>query len=375
MTPSATKTGIKPAREDAAHMRAALALARRALGTTWPNPAVGSVLVKDGTVIARGATAPGGRPHAEAVALAAAGEAARGATAYVSLEPCAHHGRTPPCADALAAAGVARVVYAVEDPDPRTKGGGAGALIRANVAVEDGVLAEEAAEINAGFFLRVREGRPLVTFKTATSLDGRIAAAGGRSQWITGEAARAATHALRANHDAVMIGASTLAADDPMLTVRLLGLPVRPPVRIAVAGRAMVAAGRRLFASLDAGPVWLVLAEGTAPPRDLPAGVEIVTVAAGALGRPDPSAMLQELGRRGLTRVLVEGGARLAGALMKAGLVDRIAWFRAPLALGGDGVPALEPLGIADPNHAPRWRRIDSRTLGTDTLETFAALR
>ena len=356
-------------------MRAALALARRALGATWPNPAVGCVLVKDGIVVARGATAPGGRPHAEAVALAAAGTAARGATAYVSLEPCAHHGRTPPCADALAAAGVARVVYAVEDPDPRTKGGGAGALIRANVAVEDGVLADEASEINAGFFLRVREGRPLVTFKTATSLDGRIAAAGGRSQWITGEAARAAAHALRANHDAVMIGASTLAADDPLLTVRLPGQPVRPPVRIAVAGRAMVAAGRKLFASLDAGPVWLVLAEGTAPPRDLPPGVEIVSVAAGALGRPDPRAMLLEFGRRGLTRVLVEGGARLAGALMRAGLVDRIAWFRAPLVLGGDGVPALEALGIADPNDAPRWRRLDMRTLGADTLETFAALR
>jgi diaminohydroxyphosphoribosylaminopyrimidine deaminase/5-amino-6-(5-phosphoribosylamino)uracil reductase len=353
-------------------MRAALALARRALGTTWPNPAVGCVLVKDGVVIARGATASGGRPHAEAVAIAAAGASARGATAYVSLEPCAHHGRTPPCADALADAGVARVVYAVEDPDPRTKGGGAGALIAANIAVEDGVLAAEAAELNAGFFLRVREGRPLVTLKTATSLDGRIAAAGGKSQWITGEAARAAAHALRAQNDAVMIGASTLAADDPLLTVRLPGLPLRPPVRIAVAGRAMVAAGRRLFASLDAGPVWLVLADGTSPPRDLPSGVEIVTVAAGPLGRPDPHAMLAELGRRGLTRVLVEGGARLAGALMKAGLVDRIAWFRAPLALGGDGVPALEPLGIADPNAAPRWKCIDTRRIGADTLDVLA---
>jgi diaminohydroxyphosphoribosylaminopyrimidine deaminase/5-amino-6-(5-phosphoribosylamino)uracil reductase len=172
-----------------------------------------------------------------------------------------------------------------------------------------------------------------------------------------------------------MIGASTLAADDPLLTVRLPGLPARPPVRIAVAGRAMVAAGRRLFASLDAGPVWLVLAEGTAPPRDLPAGVEIVGVAAGPLGRPDPRAMLLELGRRGLTRVLVEGGARLAGALMKAGLVDRIAWFRAPLALGGDGVSALEPLGIADPAAAAKWRRIDTRRVGADQLETYAVLR
>lgn len=356
-------------------MRGALALARRALGTTWPNPAVGCVLVKDGTVIARACTAPGGRPHAEAAAIAAAGEAARGAAAYVSLEPCAHHGQTPPCAEALAAAGVARVVYAVDDPDPRTSGRGGAILAQAGVAVESGVLAAEAAELNAGFFMRVRAGRPLVTLKTATSLDGRIAAAGGKSQWITGEAARAAAHALRAQHDAVMIGASTLAADDPRLTVRLPGLPVRPPVRIAVAGRAMVAAGRRLFASLDAGPVWLVLAEGTAPPRDLPAGVEVIAVAAGPQGRPDPQAMLAELGGRGLTRVLVEGGARLAGALVKAGLVDRIAWFRAPLLMGGDGVPALEPLGVADPAAAPNWRRIDTRRIGPDLLETYAALR
>jgi diaminohydroxyphosphoribosylaminopyrimidine deaminase / 5-amino-6-(5-phosphoribosylamino)uracil reductase len=357
-------------------MRAALALARRALGTTWPNPAVGCVLVKDGgagaLVVARGATESGGRPHAEAVALAAAGAAARGATAYVSLEPCAHQGRAGPCAEALVSAGVARVVYAVEDPDPRTKGAGAAALKKAGIAAEGGVLADEAAELNAGFFTRIREGRPLVTFKTATSLDGRIAAAGGRSQWITGEAARAAAHALRAQHDAIMIGASTLAADDPLLTVRLPGLPRRPPVRIAVAGRAMVAAGRRLFASLDAGPVWLVLADGTAPPRDLPAGVEIITVAAGPLGRPDPNAMLAELGRRGLTRLLVEGGARLAGALMKAGLIDRIAWFRAPLALGGDGVPALEPLGIADPAAAATWRLLGSRQIGVDTLDVLA---
>jgi diaminohydroxyphosphoribosylaminopyrimidine deaminase/5-amino-6-(5-phosphoribosylamino)uracil reductase len=360
---------------DIAFMRGALALARRALGTTWPNPAVGCVLVKDGAIVARGATAAGGRPHAEAAALAVAGASARGASAYVSLEPCAHHGQTPPCAGALAAAGLARVVYAVDDPDPRTNGSGAAALAAAGIVVERGVLAEEAAELNAGFFMRVREGRPLVTFKTATSLDGRIAAPGGRSQWITGEPARAAAHALRARHDAVMIGATTLAADDPMLTVRLPGLPARPPVRIVVAGRAMVAAGRRLFASLDQGPVWLVMAEGTAPPRDLPAGVEIVSVTAGAQGRPDPVMMLAELGRRGLTRVLVEGGARLAGALAKAGLIDRIVWFRAPLVLGGDGVPALDPLGITDPSSAHKWQRIDGRQLGVDVVEAYAAQR
>jgi len=356
-------------------MQGALALARRALGETWPNPAVGCVLVKNGVVVGRGRTAPGGRPHAEAAALAAAGAAARGATAYVTLEPCAHHGKTPPCAQALIDAGVARVVYAVDDPDPRVNGGGAAMLAKAGITCARGVRAAEAEVVNAGFFMRVVEGRPLVTLKIATSLDGRIAAAGGRSQWITSEAARAAAHALRAQHDAVMIGATTLAADDPMLTVRLPGLPLRPPVRIAVAGRALVAAGRKLFASLEAGPVWLVLAEGAAPPRDLPSGVELVTVGAGAHGRPDPRAMLAELGNRGLTRLLVEGGARLAGALVRAGLVDRVVWFRAPTVLGGDGVPALDPLGVSDPAQSPKWRQLEQRPVGADVMETYLALR
>ncbi|MCW5772257.1 MAG: bifunctional diaminohydroxyphosphoribosylaminopyrimidine deaminase/5-amino-6-(5-phosphoribosylamino)uracil reductase RibD [Rhodospirillaceae bacterium] len=356
-------------------MRAALALAQRSLGTTWPNPAVGCVLARDGIVVGRGRTAPGGRPHAETEALAAAGGRARGATAYVSLEPCAHHGQTPPCAEALIGAGVARVVFAMQDPDPRVNGGGGAMLAKAGIAVASGVCANEAAELNAGFLLRMREGRPLVTLKVATTLDGRIAAVGGRSQWITGATARAAAHLLRARHDAVLVGATTLAADDPLLTVRLPGLPERPPLRIVVAGRAMVAAGRRLFASLDEGPVWLVLAAGNAPPRDLPAGIEIVSVPGGPMGRPDPAAMLAEFGRRGLTRILVEGGAKMAGALVRAGLVDRIAWFRAASLMGGDGVPALDPLGVGDPAAAPRWRRLDQRPVGTDVMETYAALR
>lgn len=356
-------------------MAGALALARRANGETWPNPAVGCVLVKDGAVIGRGRTVAGGRPHAETEALAVAGAAARGATAYVTLEPCAHHGRTPPCAQALIDAGVARVVYAIDDPDPRVNGGGAAMIAQAGIACERGLGAAEAEAVNAGFFMRVVEKRPLVTLKIATSLDGRIAAAGGKSQWITGEAARAAAHALRASHDAVMVGATTLAADDPMLTVRLPGRPARPPVRIAVAGRALVAAGRKLFTSPEAGPVWLILPEGAAPPRDLPPHVEIVTVAAAAHGRPDPRAMMAELGNRGLTRILVEGGARIAGALAREGLIDRIAWFRAPILLGGDGVPAFDPLGVADPAQGSKWRRVEQHLVGTDVMETYMALR
>jgi diaminohydroxyphosphoribosylaminopyrimidine deaminase/5-amino-6-(5-phosphoribosylamino)uracil reductase len=356
-------------------MRGALALARRVLGTTWPNPAVGCVLVRDGAVIARGRTGVGGRPHAEAVALDAAGAGARGATAYVTLEPCAHHGQTPPCAEALARAGVARVVFAVGDPDPRVDGRGHSQLAQAGIAVTSGVLQAEAADLNAGFFMRIRAGRPLVTLKTATTLDGRIAPHGGRRQWITGTPARAAAHALRARHDAIMVGATTLAADDPLLTVRLAGLPERPPVRIVVAGRALVAAGRRLFASVASGPVWLVAAAGTVVPRDLPAEVEVITVPEGEHGRPDPAAMLAELGRRGITSVLVEGGARLAGALARANLIDRVVWFRAPLVMGGDAVPVLDPLGLAETAFAPKWHRLDTRSIGADVMETYVVQR
>src|SRR5689334_20006331 len=218
---------------DLRSMRAALALARRGLGTVWPNPAVGCVIVSDGRVVGRGWTQPGGRPHGETEALRRAGEAARRATAYVSLEPCCHWGKTPPCVDALIAAGVRRVVVALEDPDPRVAGRGIARLRDAGVEVETGVCTEEAAEINAGFFCRLRLGRPLVTLKLATSLDGRIATRSGESQWITGPPARERSHLLRATHDAILVGTETVIADDPQLTCRLPGLADRSPVRVA----------------------------------------------------------------------------------------------------------------------------------------------
>jgi len=222
-------------------MRAALALARRSLGRTWPNPAVGCVIMRDSRVIARGRTQEGGRPHAEADAIAHARESLKGATVYVTLEPCSHHGRTPPCADALVAAGVARVVSALEDPDPRVKGQGHARLKAAGIAVEVGEGAAQAAEINAGFLLRVREGRPLFHLKLASSLDGRIATASGESKWITGEAARADGQRLRATHDAILIGAATAVADDPELTCRLPGLAGRSPIRIVLDSKARLA--------------------------------------------------------------------------------------------------------------------------------------
>ena len=358
-------------------MRAALALARRSLGTTWPNPAVGCVMVRDGQVLARGRTRDGGRPHAEADAIAQAaqaGQSLKGATAYVTLEPCSHHGRTPPCADALVAAGIARVVSALEDPDPRVKGQGHARLKAAGLVVEIGEGAVQAAEINAGFLLRVREGRPLFHLKMAGSLDGRIATASGESKWITGEAARRDGHRLRATHDAILVGAATAEADDPELTCRLPGLGARSPVRIVLDSQARLSTRSKLAASARVTPVWLVCTK--AAPADRrealsEVGVEIVEVDSSGEGRIDVLAAARALGARGLTRVLVEGGGQVAASFLKAGLVDGISSYRAGLVLGGDGRSAVGGLDFARLGYAPRFRLVSARQLQGDTLETW----
>lgn len=358
---------------DIAHMRAALALARRGLGSAWPNPAVGCVLVKDGVVVGRGWTQPGGRPHGETEALARAGAAARGATAYVSLEPCCHWGKTPPCTDALIAAGVARVVVPIEDPDPRVSGRGIARVQDAGIEVSTGVLAEDAASLNEGFFSRIKNGRPLVTVKLASTLDGRIATAAGESRWITGERARQRAHLLRARHDAVMVGSNTVLADDPELTCRLPGLADRSPVRIVVDGRLRVPLTAQIVAGAQRIPTWFVTLKGDAPERHQAfreCGVELIEVER-AGETVDLAAALEELGRRGLTRVLVEGGAKLAAALLRAELVDYVAWFRAPRLIGGDGVPAVTAFGIDRLAATPRFERIGAETLDEDVLETF----
>lgn len=358
-------------------MRAALALARRSLGSTWPNPAVGCVIVQDGQVISRGRTRDGGRPHAEADAIAEAARAGlslNGATAFVTLEPCSHHGRTPPCADALVAAGIARVVSALEDPDPRVMGQGHARLKAAGIAVEVGEGGADAAEINAGFLLRVREGRPLFHLKIAGSLDGRIATASGESQWITGEAARRDGHRLRAIHDAILVGAATAAADDPELTCRLPGLAARSPVRIVLDSQARLSPTSRLATSARRTPVWLVCTNAApAARREALAalGVEIVEVERASDGRIDVLAAARALGLRGLTRVLVEGGGQVAAAFLKAGLVDRISSYRAGLVLGEDGRSAVGGLEFARLSSAPRFRLVSARSLQGDTLETW----
>lgn len=323
----------------------ALRLARRGLGNVWPNPAVGCVIVAAGRVVGRGWTQPGGRPHAERMALDAAGKAARGATAYVTLEPCAHHGRAPPCADALVAAGVARVVSALTDPDPRVAGRGHARLRAAGIEVVEGVRSAPAAELQRGFLSRVTLGRPMVTLKLATSFDGRIATAAGESRWITGEAARRHVHLLRLAHDAVMVGAGTARADLPALNVRGFG-PVRQPVRVVIANAPIPALPPE---GPDHGPLWV-----------LPGPVE---------------AVLAELGRRGLTRVFCEGGGQLAAALLAAGLVDELVGYTAGVVLGGDGRAAVAPLALGALAEAPRFRLAETRALGGDVFHRWLALR
>ena len=249
--------------DDTSHMRSALALARRGLGNTWPNPSVGCVIVRNNRVVGRAVTAPGGRPHAEPQALAMAGASARGATAYVTLEPCCHHGRTPPCTDALIGAGIARVVIAARDPDPRVNGQGVAKLRAAGIAVEEGVLAGEAAEILAGFHQRTTTGRPLVTLKLASTLDGRIATHSGESRWITGEPARRAAHVLRGRHDAILVGVGTVIADDPDLTCRLPGFRPTRIVRVVADSHLRTSMTSRLVATARETPTWMLIRHGT----------------------------------------------------------------------------------------------------------------
>jgi diaminohydroxyphosphoribosylaminopyrimidine deaminase / 5-amino-6-(5-phosphoribosylamino)uracil reductase len=358
---------------DAGWMRTALGLARRGLGRVWPNPAVGCVVVSGTRSVGRGWTQPGGRPHAESMALAEAGGRARGATAYVSLEPCAHHGRTPPCTDALIAAGIARVVVPMSDPDPRVSGRGRAALEAAGIAVDTGCLEAEAAALNAGFLMRIARGRPMLTLKLATSLDGRIATRSGESRWITGPLARRAVHLMRAQSDAVLVGAGTARADDPRLDVRDLGIAATP-VRAVVAGGLALPLDSRLARSARHQPLWLCHHPEAEPRRrDVWAqtGAELIEVPFDTEGHLDLAAMLRRLGTRGLTRVLCEGGGRLAGALLAADMVDEIVAHTAGLAIGEEGVAGVGPIGTASLALAPRFRLVSTARLGSDVASRW----
>lgn len=355
---------------DEIYMRAALVLARRGLGMVWPNPSVGCVIVNGGHIVGRGWTQPGGRPHAETEALHQAGAAASDACVYVTLEPCNHFGQTPPCTSALLEAGVSRVVSAMEDPDARTAGGGHARLREGGIEVLTDVLRDEAVSVNAGFLSRVHSGRPLVTLKTATTLDGKIAAANGASQWITGPEARTRGHLLRATNDAIMIGIGTALADAPSLTCRIAGLEDRSPVRIVMDSKLHLPLASTLVKSAREIPTWIVTTgHAPNPERFIERGVEIIQIDPDSTGRPDLTATLDALGQRGLTRLLVEGGGGLAAAFMRNALVDRLVWFRSASVMGADGIAAVADYGVTHPDQAAAFERVEAVAVGTDVME------
>ena len=358
-------------------MRSALTLARRGLGVAWPNPAVGCILVRQDLgdrVVGRGWTQPGGRPHAETKALGRAGSLAQGATAYVTLEPCDHEGETPPCTQALIAAGIVRAVMAFEDPDPRVSGKGIKRLQEAGIDTATGLCGDEARFLNAGFIMRVTQGRPLFTLKTATTLDGRVATAKGQSKWITGALARTFAHGLRADHDAIMIGIGTALTDEPALTCRLPGMEEKSPLRIIVDSQLRLPPGSSLAKTAKEIPTWVITAPG--PDKDkkkaLEAqGIQVIEAEKADNGRPDLDWVAAELGRRGLTRVIVESGGELAAALVKRDLIDRLAWFRSPKLIGDDGRGAVAAFGIDSVAQAPTFIRDSIFDAGQDVLETY----
>ncbi|MFP7570007.1 bifunctional diaminohydroxyphosphoribosylaminopyrimidine deaminase/5-amino-6-(5-phosphoribosylamino)uracil reductase RibD [Marivita sp. S2033] len=361
--------------DDEHYMDRALELGRRGLGNTWPNPAVGCVLVRDNRIVGEGWTQPGGTPHAETQALAMAGTLAQGATAYVTLEPCAHHGKTPPCTDALIDAGVSRVVAPFDDRDPRVAGQGFDQLRAAGIEVTTGIATLAAAEHHAGFFHSIELGRPLLTLKLATSLDGRIATASGDSQWITGPEARAHVHNLRASNDAVMVGAGTVRADDPLLTVRGRNVP-KQPVRIVVTRRLDLPRDGNLAHTIPDAPLWLCHGED-APSEARHAwqtlGAKLVQVP--PIGRQlDIAAMIQALGDAGLTRVFCEGGGELAASLLHADVVDRLELHMGGVIIGAEGRPALGALGLDRLSDAPRFALRSVRQIGDDVVQSWSRL-
>jgi diaminohydroxyphosphoribosylaminopyrimidine deaminase / 5-amino-6-(5-phosphoribosylamino)uracil reductase len=361
---------------DQRFMELALTLGRRGQGRTWPNPAVGAVVVKDGVILGRGWTQPGGRPHAEPEALGRAGEAARGATLYVTLEPCSHVGKSPPCADAVIAAGIARVVSAIEDPNPQVAGQGHARLRAAGIAVDIGLGAAEAARDHAGHFRRVRDQRPHVILKLAISSDDKIAAAGNKPVAISGEAARARVHLLRAQCDAILVGIGTVLADDPLLTCRLPGMEARSPVRVVLDRALRIPGTSRLVHTARATPLWVMtssLAEAPAAMKLGAAGAQVIRVAT-ASGPPpglDLPGVLHELAEKGITRLLVEGGARVASSFVAAGLVDEVWLLRGSDPIGADGVPALDALPLSVLTGSPMFKRRASESLQKDTLTIY----
>lgn len=352
-------------RQDENYMRHALTLARRGLGCVWPNPAVGCVIVRDGVIVGRGWTQPGGRPHAEPEALVQAGELARGADVYVTLEPCAHQGQTPPCARALIDAGVARVVVACGDPDERVSGRGVAMLREAGIEVVEGVCSEEAQALNAGFILRVEQGRPFVTLKTATSLDGKVALRNGESKWITGELARRHVHLERSKHDAVLVGIETVLRDDPALTTRLDGYD-HVPVRVVLDSDLRFPMDAKMLQGASRDPLWIVCKKGNYSSDLEEVGAVIVSVK-----DMEIEMILHALAERGVTRLFVEGGAQVHTSFVRSGLYDQMLCYRAAKVMGDDARGAFSALDMIAMRDIYSMERQKTLSLGEDLLEIY----
>lgn len=352
-------------------MQRALDLAAKGLGRTSPNPAVGAVIVRGGRVIGEGFHRRAGLPHAEVEALRQLNGTARGATLYVNLEPCSHHGRTPPCTDALIAAGLQRVVVGMTDPNPLVRGRGLRRLRRAGIEVKTGVLRERCERLNEDFAVFIRTGRPLVTLKLAASLDGRIATASGDSQWISNAASRRLVHELRNRADAVLVGAETVRADDPRLTCRVRG--GRDPLRVILDGRLTISPQARVCTQRSTAPTLIVTTEESGRGEKKTAlerqGVEVLCLP-GELGRVRLGSLLEELGRRGIKQVLIEGGGQVAAAALGEGIVDKVLFFYAPTLLGGESRPMIGPLGIDRVAAGLKLHTIALYRLGDDVLVT-----
>ncbi|MCC3860603.1 bifunctional diaminohydroxyphosphoribosylaminopyrimidine deaminase/5-amino-6-(5-phosphoribosylamino)uracil reductase RibD [Pseudemcibacter aquimaris] len=362
--------------QDHYFMGLALNLARRGIGRVAPNPSVGCVLVRSGHIIGRGWTADGGRPHAETIAIKNAGDAS-GATAYVTLEPCAHYGETPPCAEAMVKAGVAKVVIATGDPDERVAGKGIDILKKAGVDVSTGLMKEEADQINQGFFKKVTVQQPLVTVKLATSSDGKIAKVEGEQYWVTGQEARARGHLYRVSHDAIMVGINTVLADDPSLDCRLSGLNGHSPIRIILDSELKLPVVSKLSQSAQDIPVWVMTVsndqEKISTLEEL--GVKIFQIQKNDQNQPDISEVLRVLAQNGITRLLSEGGAKVNASLVKNGLVDRIIWFKSAESIGENGVNALYDIPIDEIDQYLDLSLIENGVAGADHWQEFMVKR
>jgi diaminohydroxyphosphoribosylaminopyrimidine deaminase/5-amino-6-(5-phosphoribosylamino)uracil reductase len=360
----------------AAFVRLTLALARRGLGQTWPNPSVGAVIVNSAhdQILGCGTTSPGGRPHAEIVALREAGEAARGGTMYVTLEPCAHHGITPPCADAIIRAGLAKVVYGIADPDPRVSGEGLRRLQQHGIIVEQGDFASDAYWLTLGHILRVTQNRPLVQVKLAVGSDGLVPAGGGAPVWVTSTPARNYAHLLRIQTDAIAVGRTTITADNPQLTCRLPGLEIRSPVRVVFAGKADISPSSRLFADVRQVPVWVVTGEKAAR-KNLAgleiAGAKIIACGTDKYGRLNIASALAQLAGEGVTRLFVEGGPTLVTAFLDACVTDEIFVFHGARPAGEGGLRPFRTQGLERLDNMPGYGLVNKRQFGPDTVATF----